>query len=412
VRKTVRVLLLLFVFTVPWEYSLDLGDPFGNIARILGLMLLLAAIAAVARARHVRTPGALQGLTLAFLLWLSLTYFWSIDPLETLQKLRGYVQEIMIVWIAWEFVESKRDLVYLLRAWLAGSWVLAALTIAEALSVAALAADQVRFAAFGQDPNDVARFLDLGFPVAALLLANEKRWPGRALALVYFPSAVIALLLTASRGGFVAALVALLGSTILLLATHRRTVLTAIFALPLTAACLWITMPRATLERLATIADQLRGGDLNQRLNIWEAGWRAFEQAPLFGHGAGSFVSAARLAPIDTAHNTALSLLVEGGLCAFALAVTILLIAFHSAIQTHGPSRIALITLLLTGLTSSLVGTVAESRTTWLVFAVIACSARLAPGRPRQFADRPQKPSRWAPGTSPQLPLHSTESRS
>ena len=37
----------------------------------------------------------------------------------------------MIVWLIWEFAESPDDLRNLMRAWLAGSWVLAILTIAN-----------------------------------------------------------------------------------------------------------------------------------------------------------------------------------------------------------------------------------------------------------------------------------------
>ena len=54
-RKTVRTVLLLYVFAIPWEYSLDLGDPFGNVARILGLVLLLVAIPATIQAGGIRT---------------------------------------------------------------------------------------------------------------------------------------------------------------------------------------------------------------------------------------------------------------------------------------------------------------------------------------------------------------------
>ncbi|HUD14172.1 MAG TPA: hypothetical protein VMQ56_11000, partial [Terracidiphilus sp.] len=59
-RKTARALLLLFAFAIPWEYSLDLGEPLGNVARIVGLVLLLAAIPAVLQAGRVRTSGLMQ----------------------------------------------------------------------------------------------------------------------------------------------------------------------------------------------------------------------------------------------------------------------------------------------------------------------------------------------------------------
>ncbi len=376
-RKTVRTVLLLYVFAIPWEYSLDLGDPFGNVARILGLVLLLVAIPATIQAGGIRTLGGAQVLTLVLLLWFCCTCFWTIDLPQTLQKLPGYAQEAMIVWLIWEFAESQRHLQSIFRAWLAGSWILAALTVANLSSALTLAEGQVRFAAIGQDPNDVARFLDLGFPIAALLSHKEVRTPWRLLALGYFPLGLAAVLLTASRGGVVAALVALVGSGALLLRHQARGVLAAGLASPLIAAGFWFVIPRETLMRLSTIGDSLQGGDLNQRLNIWEAGWRAFAQAPFFGHGAGSFVNAAGLAPFDTAHNTALSIGVESGVFGFMLAFAILIVSIHSAVQAPETIRPALLTLLFTWIVSSLVGSVAESRTTWLMFGVIASAARL-----------------------------------
>ena len=48
----------------------------------------------------------------------------------------------MIVWLVWEFAESPGDLRALLRAYVAGSWVLAILTLANFSSPEAIAAGQ------------------------------------------------------------------------------------------------------------------------------------------------------------------------------------------------------------------------------------------------------------------------------
>ena len=152
----------------------------------------------------------------------------------------------------------------------------------------------------------------------------------------------------------------------------------AAFALPAIAAALWFTVPHETFERLATIPEQLQGGNLNQRLNIWTAGWHAFVHAPLFGTGAGTFVSAAGMSPLDTAHNTALSILVGGGLvrlfpgrghCGAGRAVDP-----RNARAAAPGSGHALAVWIVT----SLVATVEESRTTWLLLALIALAGRLA----------------------------------
>ena len=397
-RRIAWILLLLFAFAIPWEYSLDLGEPLGNVARIAGLLVLLAAVPAICQAGRIRTPNAFCWITLALYLWFCCTCFWSIDSVVTLEKLRGYFQEMMIVWLVWEFADTPADLRNLLRATVAGSCVLAVLTLAAFRSPETFAAGQIRFAAYGQDPNEVARFLDLGFPLAALLVHCERRWPLRLMAIGFLPLGVVAVLLTASRSGFLAALVALAGCFLLLAHGHARRVAAGLFALPPFLAALQFIVPRGTLDRLATIPEQLQGGDLNQRLNIWSAGWRAFAHAPLFGTGAGSFVAAAHLAPIDTAHNTVLSILVGGGLCALLLASLLLVLAVRATLQTDGPLRLALATCLLVWAITSLIATVEENRTTWLLFGVILVAARLTVEDPRGmaacFQPAPLRPSR------------------
>jgi O-antigen ligase len=392
-RQVAWFLLLLFVFSVPWEYSLDLGGLLGNAARIAGLLVLLAAVPAVLQAGRMRTPGAFWWLTLALFLWFCCSYFWTVDPAATLEKIRGYFQEMMIVWLVWEFADTPADLRALLRAAIAGSWILALLTLAAFRSSEAIAAGQIRFAAYGQDPNEVARFLDLGFPLAALLVNCERRWPWRLMAFGFLPLGIVAVLLTASREGFLAAVVAAIGSVFLLTRGRARRAAAAAFTLPPFVAALWFIIPTATLARLATIPEQLRSGDLNQRIGIWSAGWRAFIQAPVFGSGAGSFVGAAHLAPIDTAHNTALSVAVGGGLFALFLAAILLALAVRCALQTHGPLRLALITSLIVWAVTSLAATVEENRTTWLLLAMVAVAGRLATedttGLAKCFSTRP-----------------------
>jgi O-antigen ligase len=376
-RRIAWTLLLLFAFTIPWEYSLDLGGLLGNAARITGLLVLLATVPAVLQAGRMRTPGAFWLFTIALFLWFCSSYFWTIDPVATLEKIRAYFQEMMIVWLMWELADTPADLRNLLRATVAGSWVLALLTLAAFSSPEAIAAGQIRFAAYGQDPNEVARFLDLGFPLAALLVHCERRWPPRLLALGFFPLGIFAVLLTASREGFLAAVIGLVGSVLLLTQGRARRAIAAAFAVPPFLAALWLIVPGGTLARLATIPEQLRTGDLNQRFNIWSAGWRAFAHAPLVGTGAGSFVAAAHLSPIDTAHNTALSIAVGGGLCALFLAVALVALAVRCALRTNGPLRLALITSLLVWILTSLAATVEENRTTWLLLAIVAVAGRL-----------------------------------
>jgi O-antigen ligase len=406
-RRIAGFLLIVFAFAIPWEYSLDLGEPLGNVARIAGVLVLLAAVPAIFEAGCIRTPGAFCWIALALFFWFCCTGFWTIDAAVTLVRLRAYFQEMMIVWLVWEFADTPADLRNLLRATVAGSCVLAVLTLAAFRSPEAIAAGQIRFAAYGQDPNEVARFLDLGFPLAALLVHCERRWPMRLMAIGFLLMGAAAVFLTASRSGFLAALVAFAGSVFLLAYGRARRVVVVAYALPPFLAALWLIVPSGTIERLATIPEQLQGGDLNQRINIWSAGWRAFVHAPFLGSGAGSFVAAAHLAPIDTAHNTALSILVGGGLCALFLASLLFALAVRAAFQTHGPLRLALVTCLMVWAFTSLIATAEENRTTWLLFGIVILAARLSEEDPLSlaacFGFAPPQPSRSPKESSTRL---------
>jgi O-antigen ligase len=385
-RRVAWLLLLLFVFAIPWEYSVDFGEPLGNIARLAGVLALLAAIPSILQGGRIRTPGHLQWLTLAFFLFYCCSYLWTVDPQETLGKMRAYFQVTMIVWLVWEFAGNSRDLRDLSRCYLAGSWVLAILTLAGVRSAEAIAAGQIRFAAAGQDPNDVARFLNLGLPFAALLLTGEPRRWERLLALGYLPLGSVAVLLTASRGGFFGAMVAWAGCA-LMLARHRpRAVAGGSLLLLAIGVGFWLLAPHGAIERLATIPEQLRGGDLNQRWNIWSAGWDAFAHAPWLGSGAGTFANAAGLSPADTAHNTALAILVSGGLCGLSLFAAIVALCLRSILRMRGPVRAAMGIALSVWFVTSLVASVEENRTTWLLVSMIALAGRLAEEEPRDLA--------------------------
>lgn len=377
-RRIAWSLLLLFVFTLPWEYSADFGPPWGNVSRITGLLLLPVVALAALQARRLRAPGLLQGIAIAFLVWFCASALWSKDAAESFHEAGGLFQQMVVLWLVWELAESPGDLRAMMRAYVLGACVLALLTWAT-LGLPG-AAEQVRFVPVGQDPNDVARYLVLGIPMAALLMNADTHWTERVLAGAYIPLAVFAVVLTASRGGFLSLLVVLAGSGLLAMRRRRIVAVAGGVAIAVVAAMLWLVAPSETLGRLTTIPDQLMGGDLNQRWNIWAAGWRAFAHAPWLGSGLGTFVTAAGMAPEDTAHNTALAVAVEGGVVVLALMAAMVIMGVFMAFRLPGRVRLAMMTILAAWVFLSVVSNLQGSRITWLLLGMISVAARLAEG--------------------------------
>ncbi len=400
-RLTVA-LLVLYAFAVPWQYALDLGEPLGNVARIAGVLLLLVAIPAVLARRAWRPPGLLPSLIFLFFLYLSATYLWSIDPLTTLNKIRAYFQVMMVVWIGWEFLETPAHARHFLRAILLGSILLALLTLFNFTSVATTAViQQSRFTASGQDPNDVARFLDLVFPIAALLLAEDHSIVIRMLAAAYLPLGLLAVVLTASRGGFLGAIVALLAAFFLLARWRPTAAATVAFALAALSTVAAFFVPPETFARLATIPAQFAALDFNDRFGIWTSGAQAFAHAPWLGYGAGNYSLASGLATEDTAHNTFMALLVMGGLVAATLLFAILIATLRSILRASGLTRIAFLAVLVVWIVTASVGSVEENRMTWLLFACFALLPRFAADSARSPSAAPLPATHSQPFASP-----------
>ena len=377
-RRAAVIFLVLYAFAVPWEYALDLGEPLGNIARILNVLTLLVCVPCVVEAGRIRRPGALVCLVFALYMFFVCSFFWTVDVITTFGKIRSYIQVMMSVWLIWELVETPEQLRDLLRAFVGGCWVLAALTFVNFTTASSIVTGQTRFAAEGQDPNDVARFLDLGMPFAALLFTSESRLILRLAAIFYIPAGLLAVLLTASRGGFSASLAALAGSAVLLGVWKPKRASIILSISTIFAGLLWLVVPQSTMDRLGTIPEQLASSDLNDRLNIWIAGWHAFAREPWFGHGAGTYAFASGLSEGDTAHNTLMAMLVTGGVFGAALFLACIVSVAWYVSQTKGLLRIALVTTLIVWAITAMVGSVEENRATWLLLGWMAAAGRLA----------------------------------
>jgi hypothetical protein len=173
---------------------------------------------------------------------------------------------------------------------------------------------------------------------------------------------------------------------VLLVMARPRAASLVFVALAVMAGALWLFVPAGSLDRLATIPQEVGSGDWNDRLNIWDAGWLAFQQSPWWGSGAGSFTAASGLAPGDTAHNTAMAVLVTGGLLGTAIFSAIVAAVVWSVARTEGLLRVAFGTTLAVWAISSMVGSVEENRATWLLFGLMTLAGRLSNSEPKNIA--------------------------
>ncbi len=234
---------------------------------VLGAPIVLAAGWQLFTSGRIRpAPAPLIALA-AFVAWSALTIFWSVDEIAVVNRVITNIQLLALVWFGWQLVRSEDSLRATLGGFLAGCVLIVALVWQAFLSGNAFE-DAVfeggtRYAAEGFDPNDMAVTLALGIPMAAYLsVAGRSGW--RWLILLYLPLAAIAIALSGSRGGTLAAGAAIL-CAVVWLARRSRSALTLTLAMVGVGIAVvgWL-VPWDTWSRLLTIKEEL-GGSLSDR---------------------------------------------------------------------------------------------------------------------------------------------------
>lgn len=367
--RVVRILLWFFVFLAPWENVIVIPG-LGTAAKIWGLAVgVVGLLAVLAKGRLRFHPFLLAGLL--FVAWGWTSVLWSIEAELSVGRMLTYTGLWLMAWLIYHYgtVSFPSSL---LQAYVLGAWVAALLTIQA--YVKGITVVYQRFAAEGFDPNDLCIYLNLGIPFAAYLGFRARSALARLFCLFYIPVALVAILLTASRTGALGSAVALLFVLYHLRAVKMKWRLAGIFLLMGAAWATLTWVPQASLARISTILAEVRGGSLNERLNIWAAGLQVFATHPVLGVGAGTFSQAVEpiLKEPRAPHNAFLAIAVEEGFVGLFLWLSLITLPFLKVLKFSPHERwLWLVTLAI--LLISFVSLNFEWRkVTWLMLAFAA----------------------------------------
>jgi O-antigen ligase len=326
-------LSLLFVFSVPWENALQLGE-FGRASKVLGYVTFLVWGLGAITHKRLRKLDGLQQAYFLFLIWNGLTLYWSVDPGATLSAFKTYTEMFGLLLLFWDLYEREALVKAALQAYVLGAFVAAGSIIVNYLTAPpAQFPLHDRVSALGYQVDGIALIVAIAAPAAWYLAAgpDAARRPtlARILNYAYIPVGVVAVTMTGTRGATLASIptaVLILWSFRKLSAGKRVMAVTALVVAVVTVVQI---APVGGLDRIGTAATLTEGdqGALSGRWSIWVESSQVFMERPV--QGVGTDGHRAAVAHLRTqrsaykkaekeAHNTYISILVETGLVGFA----------------------------------------------------------------------------------------------
>lgn len=379
-RKIAVISLLILIFTIPWETAITIGA-IGTLTRLIGLAAAGIWIFSVLVQGKIRKPQLFHLILLVFMLYNIASIFWTLSIEHTLERVQTNIQIIIFSWMLWDLIATPGSFRAGMQVFVLGGYVAVASSILNFISGQQISiTDSGRFTGAGQNAVEFAVILSLSLPIAWHLALTQKDGRGAGILKIanfaFIPSAIFAILLTASRTALIAVIPVLIymaGTVRQLKPVYRFTV----FAVFIIAIFFGKTLvPDATLNRLGTINASISTLDLGGRTDLWEESIAIFQQHPLFGIGSGALSSPSQLGTF--AHNTFLSILTELGIVGFLLFIAVFVIIFMQAIQQPKPFAILSLTIFSTWIIGVFSLTWEYSKPTWFFLNLIILSAGIS----------------------------------
>lgn len=299
-------LLTAFVFVLPTDLRIG-GDK--SLAMRIGYLCVVVGLMGIYRRHTLHAPPLSFWLLFGFVVWSTCALVWARYPFIAQHKVVEYWRLFIILTItvqyAWETSVRQR----LMDAYIAGCWLgITGLFFHFAIGTPYLAEGELEFQGrytFGTDPNYLALALVIALPLALhRALQMQVQWK-RVLMLSYVPAGFVGLLLTGSRGAWIALLAIILVSGVMLRGRFRGMLVATVLLLIVVP----FFLPGSVMERISSIPNELIYGTLSDRTELWQRGIGVVVDQPLTGIGAGATAGIMSIA----AHNTPLELLMESG---------------------------------------------------------------------------------------------------
>ncbi len=320
-----------------------LGPSFVGVL-IIGAWLIILPVRSRAVAATLQRHSGLAAALGLLLVWITVSTAWTPDPRAARLELIYWGVAAIVLDIVATSLTTRRQVVGVIAAFLVGALISAVIGLASGSAAAKAGSEASRLTGSFADPNFLAAGLVPALALAVGLGAVLRSARARYLLLAASAVLAIGLAATGSRGGIIAAIVAVL-VTLFVMRGRRLPVVGMILA-AVAISGFWIaTSSPGTWDRVREFDTG------NGRVDLWTIAWRMSKANPVTGVGLygfkdesanyfrqpGRLPSGQEAAPLileqpHEAHNTYLQALAETGFIGLGLLLGVIFGALRASL--------------------------------------------------------------------------------
>ncbi|CAN1543606.1 RfaL Lipid A core - O-antigen ligase and related enzymes [Fimbriimonadaceae bacterium] len=359
---------------------------------------------------RVRPVPATVGLLSLFVTLLYASSLWAIEPTDAILYAFRFLLCLVAVFLIYDSFRSWKEIQIALQAYVVGLYAVFIQIFITYLQGRPQLSDG-RYGAEGIHPNHAAVMLGSGLAVAWLLAVGEKPlnkfW--RVLNFSYVLAALYGVMLTGSRGGFIACVPSLIVICIHLFRKPGSAVITAGIFFAALPGLLANPSVQKNIERIGSISESASADGFTGRGDRWKAAIEIFKDNPIIGVGAGGYRPATRDygtyaihsetgEPLG-AHSSYLQFASELGIVGLSIFVGLLLSIFLNYRTLLPGYRLAFMTGLLS-LANAMISEMIEARYfTWIFIGIGLSVAKISQLERAAAYDRASEYTESVPST-------------
>lgn len=402
------------------QITLARTGPLISLTRFVALPMVFLWFVEKIKIKRLRAPNPVLAIAFVFFGWTMLSLLWAPDVGLGLAYAKAPLSALFVGWVMWDLAVDAKTRRQICQAVVCAGWLIFAQLADNALKGNDVYTNRAGTATM--DPNGAAFYLALILPIAFYIGILDEPYNKfiRFTNLIFPGACFVAIVITASRGGLVALMVAAAGTAFLIPYAFRmpnlRRPLTAAFSLAgvLTLIMMLKIDIKAQVARLLSIATSAKTDQLTGRIPVWKATLHILQHSPIFGVGADGtrYYDANAAIPISpgnvglVTHNTPLETITCYGIIGFIIFNFLFIRINKDAIQKGYKEKVAILAFTFTFLIGSLSLSSEEAVYFWVITSAYAVVVYFQPMRIKEFNKEELKSKRLGTGRlTPELAL-------